>query len=49
MIMSPMICFMGVQATKYGLSKISADKALVFIGVMVFLCSLATLIGKESG
>lgn len=46
MIMSPMICFMGFQASKYGLSKVVADKALIIMGFLIFLLSLGALIGK---
>jgi len=44
--MSPMIILMGVQASSYGLSKLEADKALIIMGVFIFLLSLTTLIGK---
>jgi len=44
--MSPMIILMGVQASSYGLSKLEADKALIIMGVIIFLLALTTLIGK---
>jgi hypothetical protein len=45
--MSPMICFMGFQAGRYGLSKVVADQALIIMGVLIFLMSLATLFGNR--
>jgi len=47
MIMSPMIVLMGVQASSYGLSKLEADKALIIMGVVIFILALVTLIGKQ--
>ena len=48
MIMSPMIVLMGVQASSYGLSKLEADKALIIMGVVIFILSLVTLVGKKN-
>ena len=45
MIMSPMIVLMGFQASSYGLSKVEADKALIIMGIFIFLLSLCTLVG----
>ncbi len=45
--MSPMIVLMGVQASSYGLSKLEADKALIIMGVVIFILALVTLIGKK--
>jgi len=44
MIMSPMIVLMGIQASSYGLSKLEADKALIIMGVVIFILALVTLI-----
>ena len=45
MIISPMIIFMGIQAKKYGLSNVAADKALIIMGVIIFIISFITVIG----
>ena len=45
MIISPMISYMGYEAMKFGFTKIIADKALIYLGFIIFGVSIITMIG----
>lgn len=46
MLISPMICYMGIEAASYGFSKVIVDKALILISCLIFVFALVTLLGS---
>ena len=43
--MSPMICYLGIEALSYGFEKVVADKALILIACVIFVLAVVTLLG----
>lgn len=48
MLMTPIVFYMSIEARNYGLSKIAFDKALITIGLLLFLINFITLYGKPA-
>lgn len=46
LVMSPMVCYLGIEASAFGFQSIIADKALILISIFTFLVAIITIIGN---
>lgn len=48
LIMSPMVCYLGIEAALYGFKTIIADKALIFLSIIIFILAIITILGNNN-
>ena len=46
LLMSPMVCYLGVEAASYGFQRVIVDKALILISGLIFIMAVITLLGN---
>lgn len=46
LIMTPMVCYLALEASNYGFKVIIAPKALIFLTILIFVISIVAILGK---